>query len=89
MAVGGPSHINYLTTRLPLLSVITNTIRNPNSARISIPPIIASNSAAFPVYKWRTSLRSTAPYWPSALIGIIIDVNLMTIFVLRLVRGAL
>jgi len=48
--------------------VKTNTIQNPNSARVSVPSIIASStsdSTAAPAYEWRTPLRSTAQYWRS------------------------
>ncbi|KAF5359517.1 hypothetical protein D9756_002971 [Leucocoprinus leucothites] len=43
--------------------VTTNTIRNPISARISIPVIIQRDDTAVHPYQWRTPLRSTAPYW--------------------------
>jgi len=44
----------------------TNAIRNPTSARVSVPSIIlptTSTSPSAPAYEWRTTLRSTAPYW--------------------------
>ncbi|OCH94861.1 protein phosphatase methylesterase [Obba rivulosa] len=54
--------------------VKTNAIRNPNSARVSIPPIIipAPSDAlpSTPAYVWRTPLRSTAPYWTSWFKGL-------------------
>ncbi|KAG2048394.1 hypothetical protein BDR06DRAFT_1013063 [Suillus hirtellus] len=55
-------------------SVNTGLIRNPASARVSIPSIVApADSALMPNTranigfkdKWRTPLRSTAPYWDS------------------------
>ena len=49
-------------------SVTTKAIRNPNSARVSIPGIIVpsnNDSPAVPPFVWRTPLRSTAPYWTS------------------------
>lgn len=49
-------------------SVLTKAIRNPNSARVSIPSIISppnSDSPTNPPFQWRTPLRSTAPYWRS------------------------
>jgi protein phosphatase methylesterase 1 len=57
-----PTHIFFV-------SVATNTILNPNSARVSIPSIITpseSTSPIVPKYVWRTPLRSTAPYWSGA-----------------------
>ncbi|KAL0945521.1 hypothetical protein HGRIS_001003 [Hohenbuehelia grisea] len=53
--------------------VKTNTIRNPYSARISVPSIVTpsqSASAIVPAYQWRTPLRSTAEYWPSWFKGL-------------------
>ncbi|KIL65721.1 hypothetical protein M378DRAFT_125152 [Amanita muscaria Koide BX008] len=50
--------------------VSTNTIRNPNSARISIPTIFKHVPNAFKPYQWRTPLRSTAPYWTSWFSGL-------------------
>ncbi|KAG7087681.1 hypothetical protein E1B28_013629 [Marasmius oreades] len=53
--------------------VTTKAIRNPNSARVSIPGIIvSSNSSSLttPPYIWRTPLRSTAPYWTSWFTGL-------------------
>jgi protein phosphatase methylesterase 1 len=55
-------------------SVDTGLIHNPSSARVSIPSIVVpSDSPLTPTtransgfkYKWRTPLRSTAPYWNS------------------------
>ncbi|KAG1851514.1 hypothetical protein C8R48DRAFT_676437 [Suillus tomentosus] len=52
----------------------TGLNHNPTSARVSIPSIVApADSALTPntranigfKYKWRTPLRSTAPYWDS------------------------
>ncbi|OAX41924.1 protein phosphatase methylesterase [Rhizopogon vinicolor AM-OR11-026] len=54
--------------------VDTGLIHNPTSARVSIPSIIVpADSPLTPTtrtnsgfkYKWRTPLRSTAPYWDS------------------------
>jgi len=50
--------------------VTTNTIRNPTSARISIPAIIKHDETAVHPYQWRTPLRSTAPYWQSWFLGL-------------------
>ncbi|TFK22765.1 protein phosphatase methylesterase [Coprinopsis marcescibilis] len=52
--------------------VNTNTIRNPTSARISIPSIFrhVPDAKVLPVYQWRTPLRSTAPYWTSWFTGL-------------------
>jgi protein phosphatase methylesterase 1 len=53
--------------------VTTNAIRNINSARVSVPSIIApstSNSPDVPQYQWRTPLRSTAPYWSNWFTGL-------------------
>ncbi|KAF8872590.1 Alpha/Beta hydrolase protein [Infundibulicybe gibba] len=52
--------------------VTTNTIRNPHSARISIPAIMKQSDSADDVlpYRWRTPLRSTAPYWSSWFTGL-------------------
>lgn len=50
-------------------SVKTNAIRNPTSARISIPSILTpSTSGNPPAHRWRTPLEDTAPYWTSELI---------------------
>lgn len=55
-------------------SVNTGLIHNPVSARVSIPSIVVpADSPLTPStranigfkYKWRTPLRSTAPYWDS------------------------
>ncbi|ESK85800.1 protein phosphatase methylesterase 1 [Moniliophthora roreri MCA 2997] len=53
--------------------VTTKAIRNTNSARVSIPAIIIpsnSDSPAVPPFIWRTTLRSTAPYWTSWFTGL-------------------
>ncbi|KAJ6611157.1 protein phosphatase methylesterase [Mycena sp. CBHHK59/15] len=53
--------------------VKTKTIRNANSARVSVPAIVvpaATPSPTAPVYQWRTPLRSTAPYWSSWFTGL-------------------
>jgi len=53
--------------------VTTNAIRNPGSARVSVPAIITpstSNHPALPSYQWRTPLRSTAPYWSNWFTGL-------------------
>ncbi|KAJ3766766.1 Alpha/Beta hydrolase protein [Lentinula raphanica] len=53
--------------------VTTKTIRNPTSARISIPAVITpseSSSPNVPPFIWRTPLRSTAPYWQSWFVGL-------------------
>ncbi|KAJ3571983.1 hypothetical protein NP233_g3398 [Leucocoprinus birnbaumii] len=50
--------------------VTTNTIRNPISARISIPAIIKRDDTAVHPYQWRTPLRSTAPYWQTWFTGL-------------------
>jgi len=52
-------------------SVNTKTVRNPNSARVSVPGIIKpseSTSPGIPPFVWRTPLRLTAPYWRSKLL---------------------
>ncbi|KAI0750056.1 protein phosphatase methylesterase [Daedaleopsis nitida] len=52
----------------------TNTVRNPASARVSIPGAIVPTPEGSPVgtpaYLWRTPLRSTAPYWSSWFTGL-------------------
>jgi len=48
----------------------TNTIHNVTSARISIPSIFQSTESPLLPYKWRTPLRSTAPYWLSWFQGL-------------------
>ncbi|KAL7279443.1 hypothetical protein ACG7TL_007285 [Trametes sanguinea] len=54
--------------------VKTNTIRNPASARVSVPGIIVpapeGSPPSTPAYLWRTPLRSTAPYWTSWFTGL-------------------
>ncbi|THU97124.1 protein phosphatase methylesterase [Dendrothele bispora CBS 962.96] len=53
--------------------VTTKAIRNPNSARVSIPAIVQpsqSTSPSVPPIVWRTPLRSTAPYWRSWFEGL-------------------
>ncbi|EGO24925.1 hypothetical protein SERLADRAFT_370151 [Serpula lacrymans var. lacrymans S7.9] len=53
--------------------VNTNLIRNPNSARVSIPAVFvpsSSDSSLVPAYQWRTPLRSTASYWSSWFTGL-------------------
>lgn len=67
------------STSLPLstitdptrFSISTKTIRNTESARISVPPLFVPNDKYNPdgegtcKFVWRTPLRSTAPYWTS------------------------
>ncbi|KAF8621972.1 hypothetical protein AX15_007339 [Amanita polypyramis BW_CC] len=50
--------------------VTTNTIRNPNSARVSIPSIFRHVPDEIKPHQWRTPLRSTAPYWASWFTGL-------------------
>ncbi|PCH42579.1 protein phosphatase methylesterase [Wolfiporia cocos MD-104 SS10] len=54
--------------------VRTNAIRNPDSARVSIPAIIKpappDSPLSSPAFVWRTPLRSTAPYWTSWFTGL-------------------
>ncbi|THG99746.1 hypothetical protein EW026_g2675 [Hermanssonia centrifuga] len=52
--------------------VKTNAIRNPDSARVSVPAIIVPNPVPTqqPPYLWRTPLHSTAPYWTSWFTGL-------------------
>lgn len=53
--------------------VNTKAIRNPKSARVSIPVILrpsGSDSPLVPKHIWRTPLRSTAPYWRSWFEGL-------------------
>src|SRR5882672_5391014 len=54
-------HISQRVAQFPC-SVSTNAIRNPQSARISVPPILLLSGE---IWHWRTPLRSTAPYWTS------------------------
>ncbi|KIY63708.1 protein phosphatase methylesterase [Cylindrobasidium torrendii FP15055 ss-10] len=51
----------------------TKAIRNPLSARVSVPNIIKpsdSTSPLVPAYVWRTPLRLTAPFWRSWFEGL-------------------
>ncbi|KAH9941336.1 Alpha/Beta hydrolase protein [Amylocystis lapponica] len=51
--------------------VRTNVIRNPDSARVSIPGTIVPGPADSPwAYIWRTPLRLTAPYWTNWFTGL-------------------
>ncbi|KAK2462963.1 hypothetical protein APHAL10511_005015 [Amanita phalloides] len=50
--------------------ISTNTIRNSNSARVSIPSIFKHVPNTFKPYQWRTPLRSTAPYWTGWFAGL-------------------
>ncbi|KZT73526.1 protein phosphatase methylesterase, partial [Daedalea quercina L-15889] len=44
----------------------TNAVRNPLSARVSVPAMIQpAPEGTSPPWIWRTPLRSTAPYWTS------------------------
>ncbi|KAF9512543.1 hypothetical protein BS47DRAFT_1394141 [Hydnum rufescens UP504] len=52
-----------------------STIRNVFSARLSVPSLIVPStpdeiSAGIPQWKWRTPLKSTAPYWESWFAGL-------------------
>ncbi|KIJ50938.1 hypothetical protein M422DRAFT_27064 [Sphaerobolus stellatus SS14] len=47
--------------------VSTNAIRNIQSARVSVPSILAPSGKG---YKWRTPLRSTASWWSNWFIGL-------------------
>ncbi|KAG8743786.1 Protein with carboxyl methyl esterase activity [Ceratobasidium sp. 414] len=43
-----------------------NTIRNPTSARVSVPSLVVpAKEGETPAFKWRTPLRDTSPYWTS------------------------
>ncbi len=55
----------YPRTLIESDSVVTNTIQNVHSARISIPGIIQHKEGVIPPFQWRTPLRSTASYWLS------------------------
>lgn len=48
--------------------ITTNTIRNLESARISVPAMISPSKTKG--WKWRTPLRSTAPYWANWFTGL-------------------
>ncbi|KAK7462477.1 Protein phosphatase methylesterase 1, variant 2 [Stygiomarasmius scandens] len=53
--------------------VTTKAIRNPTSARVSVPAIVQPSESTSPVVPpviWRTPLRSTAPYWRSWFEGL-------------------
>ncbi|KAI5119450.1 hypothetical protein M0805_008387 [Coniferiporia weirii] len=53
--------------------VSNHTIKNPLSARISVPSLVIPSESPNdhgPVFKWRTPLRSTAPYWESWFSGL-------------------
>jgi len=53
--------------------VTTKTIRNPTSARVSVPAIVKPSESTLshvPAYVWRTTLRSTAPYWQGWFSGL-------------------
>ncbi|KDQ09944.1 hypothetical protein BOTBODRAFT_178673 [Botryobasidium botryosum FD-172 SS1] len=40
-----------------------NTIRNAVSARTSVPSTLVASPSSDPAWRWRTPLRSTAPFW--------------------------
>ncbi|EKM57884.1 uncharacterized protein PHACADRAFT_251781 [Phanerochaete carnosa HHB-10118-sp] len=53
--------------------ISTHAIRNPDSARVSVPSIIIQNPNPEPgslLWVWRASLRATAPYWTSWFTGL-------------------
>jgi len=54
--------------------VKTNALRNPDSARVSVPGIIKpappDAQPGTPAYIWRTPLRTTAAYWTSWFTGL-------------------
>ncbi|KAH8118086.1 protein phosphatase methylesterase [Phellopilus nigrolimitatus] len=53
--------------------VSNHTVRNSLSARISVPSLFVPSEPLTdhePAFKWRTSLRSTAPYWESWFSGL-------------------
>ncbi|KZP22623.1 protein phosphatase methylesterase [Athelia psychrophila] len=65
--------------------VTTNAIQNPTSARVSVPGTVTPTknpSPAAPAYEWRTTLRSTAPYWTSWFLGL--SVNFLAVRTARL-----
>ena len=66
MAVRPPNRFFCSFLMYLYYSVSTNTIINATSARVSIPSIIKHEEGAILPYRWRTPLRSTAPYWLSA-----------------------
>jgi len=43
-------------------SISSNMIRNAESARVSIPPLLISEDGGFS-YVWRTNLMSSEPFW--------------------------
>ncbi|QRW11676.1 alpha/beta hydrolase family protein [Ceratobasidium sp. AG-Ba] len=48
-----------------------NTIRNPTSARISVPSLVVpAKPGESPAWKWRTPLKDTSPYWTSWFKGL-------------------
>lgn len=68
-----PKCTSVALTFFLFFSVKTNTIRNPSSARVSIPSIVRPQSRPTPntpAHEWRTPLRSTAPYWASWFTGL-------------------
>jgi len=50
----------------------SRTLRNPTSARISVPPLLvpAAGNADSTTYTWRTDLAATQPFWETWFTGL-------------------
>lgn len=69
----------YLSTRpksFPSLSsgiewhVRSRTIRNTNSARVSVPPLLRQQNESQTLLTWRTDLSATKPFWENWFTGL-------------------
>jgi hypothetical protein len=54
----------------------SRTIRNTNSARVSVPPLLIEDSSSSPTtsspsqWRWRTDLSATKPFWENWFVGL-------------------
>lgn len=69
----------YLSTRprsFPSISssiewhVRSRTIKNTNSARVSVPPLLKQQTESQTLLTWRTDLSATKPFWENWFIGL-------------------
>ena len=80
MSLLSPSRTTPIKTLNALRSINTHQIRNITSARVSVPSLViptpeprARGTRAF---VWRTSLRTTGPYWEGVLLSLRLPCNI-------------
>lgn len=67
-----------IPSNIRIYSLQTQTLKNVTSARVSVPSIIeraSESDGPGPDWRWRTSLRSTAPYWTSKVVSSLLGLH--------------